>query len=151
MKRDFIREDKNINGLSTSEFRTSDCSCNGHIERFGGFGTFGVIRNKQFMSNVLPRMTADAFTLITHDNDTICRQRLLIDILPLKESAIDRQLRTLATKAGQICRQIHVMDINASHSTHRSLHRFGIEGIDRTNRTNQMLDAKPIGNTYDCT
>ena len=84
----------------------------------------------------------DAFPLVTHHNDAIMAERLLIDIRAVEEGAIDGEV------LGQMTEQLYQIGIDYLHpgnTSHGGLYHLGVIGISSVQTTEDSGNAEPVG------
>ena len=84
----------------------------------------------------------DAFPLVTHHNDAIMTERLLIDIRSVEEGAIDGEV------LGQMTEQLYQIGIDYLHpgnASHGGLYHLGVIGISSVQTTEDGGNAEPVG------
>ena len=84
----------------------------------------------------------DTITLIAHHNDTVFRQWLLVDVLSVKQGAIDGNI-SLAEQRNKVA----IGDADMCQTAHGGLYHFRIIDVSSIGRAEDMRNAKPVSNT----
>lgn len=87
-----------------------------------------------------------SLSFVSHDDNAMGREFLLIDVLSVEEGPIDGS-RSLT----EFFSQFAIVDADASESTHSGLCGLGIVDVGGVRRTEDVTNAKPIGQPNDGT
>ena len=86
------------------------------------------IGNEQLVRDVLSYLRRDAVTLITHDDDSLIGQLVLINIVPVQQGSVDR----IGGREGfEKFQQIRVNDPDVCKTAHGRLHHLRVIDIRR--------------------
>ena len=128
---------------ASSELGTGDGGGHGHVERFGGGTVQRVGGDEEFVGNEGFYLAADALAFVAHNDDAVGSEGTVVDVASVKESTVD------GSGVGGCLReeivQVGVMHTNARYGTHGGLYGLGIEDVCRFGGADDVLDAKPVG------
>ena len=128
-----------------SEFRAGDGGGNGYVQALCRVA-LAEAGNEELTVHPPTDGLGDAVSLVAHHDDALLGEWLLIDILAVKERAIDgiigRQRRKQLVK-------VAIKNMYARNAPHRGLDGLGVIGIGRIVAAIDGVDAKPVGNADD--
>ena len=88
----------------------------------------------------------DTIALVTHHDDAMRSERLVIDVAPIEQRAVDRHG---GGEEGHPPVEVGVGDIHTGDATHGGLHHLRVKGIGCGETTDDATDAKPISDADD--
>ena len=103
-----------------------------------------VVGDEQMVGDVLADGLGNAVALVAHDNDAISGEGLFVDVLSVKQGAIDG---TLAVS--EQLQQVAIYNMYVCDAAHGSLNDLGVIDVGSIGRAIDGVDAKPVGNADD--
>ncbi len=96
------------------------------------------------MRNKFTNLLRDTVALISHDDNSFFGKGTFVHIFAFQKSSYNRAL-LLAEPSGEI----DIVDTNASEGTHRGLNDLGVIAVGGVERTEDIMNAKPIASADD--
>lgn len=90
----------------------------------------------------------DALALISHHDETMVFQALLVDVVAIEERTIDG---LLGREGGNQSEQVAIFHLHSGDASHRRLHHLRIIYVGSVLTAIDMFDAKPVCDTDDRT
>ena len=76
-------------GTPTAKLCAGDGGGDGYVERLGGGTALGIVGDEELVGYQILYLSADAVTLVAHDDDAVCGERLLVDIVSPEKGSIE--------------------------------------------------------------
>lgn len=131
----------------SSELGAGDGGGHGYVEGFGGGTVLGVGGDEEFVGDEGFYLVADAFALVAHDDDAVGSERTVVDVAPVQECAIDGGGVAVCLKEEIL--QVGIVHADARDGSHSGLYGLGVEDVCRFGGADDVLYAKPVGQSAD--
>ena len=132
----------------SSELCAGDGGSHGYVEGLGGEAVLGVGGDEEFVCDEVFYLVANALALVAHDDDAVGSERTVVDVAPVQESSIDGG--GVVVCLGKEGLQVGVVHADARDGSHGGLYGLGIENVCCLGGADDVLNAKPVGQSADC-
>ena len=131
--------------LAAAELGAGDGGGDGHVEAVGRL-TVVEIGDEQTAVDALTYGFGDAIALVAHDDEPLFCELLGVDVIAIEQGAVDGIVGGQRVEEGG---KISIYNVHARNAAHRGLYHFGVPSIDSIFGTDDVGDAKPVGNADD--
>ena len=130
----------------SSKFRTTNGGGDGYIQAFRSLASCWVRRDEEFLIDECLRFGSEAVPFISHNKQTVGRERFAVDVFAFEEGAVNGDaLGNGREKTGEVC----VMERDTRNGAHSGLNNLGGKGVCGVFRANDVVNAKPVGKSDD--
>ena len=130
----------------SSKFRTTNGGGDGYIQTFGSLASSWMRRDEEFLIDECLCFGTNTVSFISHNKQTIGRERFTVDVFAFKEGAVNWDaLGNGREKTGEVC----VMECDTRNGAHCGLNDLGGKGVGGVFRANDVVNAKPVGKSDD--
>ena len=127
--------------MTSAELRTGDGCSDGYVQTVGSVAVVE-IRYEQTAIHSLAHSIGDAIALIAHDDESMRRELLGVDVLAIEQGAINGEIRRQAIEQLE---EISIYNVYARDAAHRGRNHLGIVSVDGIFGANDIGNAKPVG------